>query len=243
MESFLLKPILENIISFVNDAETIITVSSFSIKLALHLFFKSGVRGKTVSDYRAIADIGETLIELLRDNLKDLITKKESIVLASPGEIEANDDVRLSLFLYQVLENVYLKNQEMQVKDHKTLTPPPISLDLYYMLTSHISSNESDLTGRTYEEHSVLGRAIQILNNNSTLTGSALKGNLDKNDVFRITIASLSLDDLSKIWTTFQGKAFRPSICYLVTPVNIESTLEMQVERVVERQFKNYIKG
>ncbi len=89
-----------------------------------------------MSDYRAIADLGETLIELLRDNMQDLIPRRESIVMASPGEIEANDDVRLSLFLYQVLENIHLKNQEMQIKDPTTLKFPPIALDLYYMFNS-----------------------------------------------------------------------------------------------------------
>ncbi len=63
-------------------------------------------------------------------------------MLASPGEIEENDDVRLSLFLYQVLENVHLKNQEMQIKDPTTLTFPPIALDLYYMLTSYTSGSQ-----------------------------------------------------------------------------------------------------
>jgi hypothetical protein len=196
-----------------------------------------------MSDYSVIASVGETLIELLRENMNDRKIPRESIVLASPREIEAKDNVRLSLFLYQILENNHLKNQNMQIKDHTTKRFPPIALDLYYMLTAHVSSNEYDLTEKTMEEHSILGRAIQILNSNPTLTGSILKGNLDKKDEFRVTITSLNLDDLSKIWTTFQGKPFSPSICYLVTPVKIESTLEMKVKRVVESKFENYIKG
>ncbi|AKB18659.1 DUF4255 domain-containing protein [Methanosarcina sp. WWM596] len=188
-----------------------------------------------MSDYGAITDIGETLIELLRDNMEDLIPK-QSIVLASPGEIEDKDNVRLSLFLYQVIENVHLKNQEMQMKNSTTIIFPPIALDLYYMLTSHISSGEHDLTEKTREEHSILGRAIQILNDNPTLTGSVLKGNLDRNEAFHMSITSLSLDDLSKIWTTFQGKPFRPSICYLVTPVMIGSGREITVHRVVSKE-------
>jgi hypothetical protein len=173
--------------------------------------------------------------------MQDLIPK-ESIVLASPEEIEDKDNVRLSLFLYQVLENVHLKNQRMQIKDPSTLKNPPLALDLYYMLTPHVSSSEQDKTEKTLEGHSVLGRAMQILHNR-TLTGSSLKGNLDRNDVFHITITSLSLDDLSKIWTTFQGKPFKPSICYLVTPVAIESAIETKVQRVTERKLKKYVTG
>jgi len=188
-----------------------------------------------MSDYSAIADVGETLVRLLRDNMQNLIPR-ESIVLASPGEIENKDNVRLSLFLYQVIENVHLKNQEMQMRNSTTLIFPPIVLDLYYMLTSHTSSGEQDLTEKTKEEHSILGRAIQILNDNPTLTGSVLKGNLDKNESLHMSITSLSLDDLSKIWTTFQGKPLRPSICYLVTPLSINSKRETSVQRVISKE-------
>ena len=73
-----------------------------------------------MSNYKAIADVGVTLIELLKDNMEEPGFSRESIVLFSPGEIDSNDNVRLSLFLYQVLENVHLKNQEMQVTDPKT---------------------------------------------------------------------------------------------------------------------------
>lgn len=189
-----------------------------------------------MSDYTAITNVGETLIELLRDNMKELISRRESIVLASPGEIEANDDVRLSLFLYQVLENVHLKNQEMQIKNPTTLTFPPIALDLYYMLTSYPSGTQ-DITERTKEEHSILGRAIQIMNDNSILAGSVLKGNLGANGYeLHITLSPLSLDDMTKMWTTFPGKPFRSSICCLVTPVMIDSGCEATVQRVSSKE-------
>lgn len=188
-----------------------------------------------MSDYRAIADIGETLIELLRDNLQDLIPRRQLIVMASPGEIEANDDVRLSLFLYQVLENIHLKNQEMQIRGPTTLTFPPIVLDLYYMFTSYPSGIQG-ITERTREEHSILGRAIQIINDNSVLAGSVLKGDLDVNGYeLHITLTPVSLDDMTKMWTTFPGKPFRSSICCLVTPV-IDSGREITVQRVMSKE-------
>lgn len=189
-----------------------------------------------MSDYRAIADIGETLIELLRDHMQDLIPRRQSIVMASPGEIETNDDVRLSLFLYQVLENIHLKNREMLIKDPTTLVFPPIALDLYYMLTSY-PSGVQDITERTKEEHSILGRVIQILNDNAILKGSVLKGGLSMNGYdLHITLSPLSLDDMTKMWTTFPGKTFRSSICCLVTPVIIDTKREITVQRVVSKE-------
>ena len=196
-----------------------------------------------IADFAVIADVGETLIELLKENMKDLITP-DSIMLISPGDIEGNDNVRLSLFLYQVTENAHMKNQEMQNISSTRLTYPPLSLDLFYMLTSHPSTGIQDKTERTKEEHSVLGRAMQILNDNSILKDSALRGSLaENNEELHMTLTTLNLDDMTKIWTTFQDKLFRPSLCYLVTPVEIDSSREKQVKRVVERKLNNYLKA
>lgn len=183
-----------------------------------------------MSGYLAIAYTGQTIVELLRDKMHDLIPREQSIVLASPGEIEATDDVRLSLFLYQILENVHLKNQEMQMKGPTTQKFPPIALDLYYMLTSYPSGSQ-DLTERTKEEHSILGKAIQILNDNTILA-------MD-NDELHIVLNPVSFDDMTKMWTTFPGKPFRFSVCFLVTPVLIDSAHEMGIKRVISKDI-NY---
>lgn len=195
-----------------------------------------------MSDYTAIADVGETLIDLLRENMGDLITNPAgSIVLISPGEIDGDDSVRLSLFLYQVVENAHLKNQEMQKIGSATLEYPPLPLDLFYMLTSHPAAGISDKTERTKEEHSVLGRAMQVLNDNAILAGSALRGGLIENiDELHITSNPLNLDDLTKIWSTFQDTPFRPSVCYRVQVIMIDSKRRKDVQRIVEKDAHYY---
>jgi len=197
-----------------------------------------------MSDHTAIAEVGETLIDLLKENLDPSI--QDSIILTSPGEIESNDNIRLSLFLYQITENTYMKNQEMQLKDPLDPTRlrfPPLNLDLYYMLTSHPSTGIQDKTERTKEEHSLLGRAIQILYDSSILKSSALGGSLAENyEELHITMSHLDLDDMTKIWTTFQDKPFRPSVCYLVTPITIDSSREKIVQRVVSKEVGSYYK-
>jgi hypothetical protein len=185
-----------------------------------------------MSDYTALSDVGETLIELLREKMQELIPF-DSISLVSPGEIEGKDNIRLSIFLYHVEENIYLKNQEMEKIGSSVLKAPPLALDLYYMVTSYPSPGIQDRTDRTREEHSILGKAMQVLHDNSVLTGSVLKGSLSASDtVLHVMVTSLSLDDMTKIWSTFKEKSFRPSVCYLVTPVKIESLREKKIHRV-----------
>ena len=185
-----------------------------------------------MSDYTAIADVGETLVELLRGNMQGLIPA-DSIALVSPGEIEGKDNIRLSLFLYQINENIHLKNLEMEKMGSSRLKAPPLTLDIYYMLTSYPSPGIQDRTERTQEEHSILGRAMQVLHDNPVLAGSVLKGSLSAHDTeLHVIGTSMSLDDMSKIWSTFKEKSFRPSVCYQVTPVKIESSREKTVSRV-----------
>lgn len=190
-----------------------------------------------MSNYTAIQDAGQTLIDLLRENMGDIINP-DSIMLISPGEITGNDNVRISLFLYQVLENMHLKNQEMQKIDSNKFRYPPLALDLYYMLTTYPSPQIPDRTERTKDEHMILGRAMQILYDNSILTGSILRGSLAENsEELYVTLSPMSIDDMTKIWTTFQGRPFKPSPCYLVTPVNIDSARpEISVPRVVSKE-------
>jgi hypothetical protein len=184
-----------------------------------------------MSDYRAIADVGIMLIRLLRNVIcgEMPLISGESIVLASPGEIEDKDNIRLSLFLYQVLENVHLKNQLMQLKSPTTMEFPPIALDLYYMLTSYPSGIQDMTDDRTKEEHRILGIAIQTLYDNSILSIN--------NDELHIMLNPISLDDMTKMWTTFPGKPFRSSVCFLVTPVFIDSKREYSVQRVVSKEI------
>jgi hypothetical protein len=176
----------------------------------------------------AIADVGEALINLLRDNMG---IPTATIMFISPGEIEANDNVRLSVFLYQVRENMHMRNQEMQQIDTAHLRNPPLPLELYYMLTAHPTTGIQDRTERTAEEHRILGKAIQILYDNTLLFISDYE--------LRITLNTMSLDDMTKIWTTFQSKSYRPSACYLVTPVYIDSTHEESIKRVERKETES----
>jgi hypothetical protein len=193
-----------------------------------------------MSDYTVIADVGETLVGLLRDNMQDMIASA-SIVLSSPGEVEAQDSPRLSLFLYQVVEDAYLKNQEMQALNPSTSLYPPLTLDLYYMLTSYGSSRIADRTDRAIEEHTVLGRAMRVFYDNAIIKGSVLKRSLaGTSEELRLILHHVSLEELNRLWTSFPDKSYKLSVCYMVTPVKIDATRTMEVKRVIERDAGYY---
>ena len=189
-----------------------------------------------MSEYTAIADVGDTLITLLRDNTRDLISA-DSIVLLSPADVEGQQNIRLTLFLYSIVENPYLKNQEMQNPNPTELLYPPVALDLYYLVTAYASTQIVDKTQQTMEEHRILGRAIRIFYDHAILSGSILRGGLSGTDEeLRIILNPTSLEDFNKLWSVFPNQNYRTSVSYLVTPVKIDSTRAMTVQRVVSKE-------
>jgi hypothetical protein len=192
--------------------------------------------------YSVIAAAGETLIGLLRENMNDLISP-ESITLLSPADVQGQN-IRLTLFLYNILENPHLKNQGMPDVDPSKYKYPPLVCDLYYLLTTYASSQIPDLTERTLEEHRILGRAMSIFYDNSILSGSIMRGSLSgSEEELRVTLNSLSLDDLNRIWTSFPNCSYRPSVSYLVTPAVIDSKRESTISRVLARDLRYYTPG
>src|SRR5688572_18871775 len=101
-----------------------------------------------------IKDVSRTLVDLLKNSLTDVANR---IALASPKNAGAN---LLTLFLYKVLENAYLKNQEpFEIAPSATgqlnEQLPPLTVDLYYLLTAH-AGNDS------LEAHRALSRAMRV---------------------------------------------------------------------------------
>lgn len=189
-----------------------------------------------MSDYNAIADVGNTLRKLLWDRIKEdsqtrsIIISEAQITLSSPEEIES--DKKLSLFLYRVVENEYLKNEEMPSVNATKLNYPPLPLSLFYLVTAH--------TGNVENDHILLGKVMQVFYDHAILRGSALQGSL-MGEELRMILHPLSIDDLNKIWNAIaQSKPYKLSLCYEVTPVRIDSLREREVKRVIEAELKNY---
>ena len=190
-----------------------------------------------MSNENVIADVGETLIWLLRENMSDLIPT-ESIALLSPSD-EVGQDIRLSLRMYHIVENPYMRNQILSNISPTELQYPPLVLDLYYLLTSH--SSNPNLTDRTLEEHKILGKAMRVFYDNAILSGSILQGGLSGSDEeLRITLNQMALTDLTGIWQSIPNQQFKPSISYHVTPITIDSRRKTSTKRVKERDLKYY---
>jgi hypothetical protein len=182
----------------------------------------------------AIRDVGETLVDLLRDSLGGIFAAPEQIVLLSPVEAKIGG-VRLTLFLYSVAPAAELRN-ELEIpgllNGDEAVSEP---LDLYYLLTAFAPPEGDDPTERTLDSHLLLGAAMRVFFDNGTLTGSVLRGELPRDEELRLTLQPMTVEDLTRIWSVFPESVLHASASYLVTPVRLRSTRTRGGRRVVAR--------
>ena len=207
-----------------------------------------------MGDFTSIGVVGEILKKLLEINLRDTFldsfTSPDSITLLSPKEMEGSSSKSISVFLYQITENAFMKNQPIEPIEAGQLKYPPLALNLYYLLTPYAGEETEPIKG--WDLHTILGRAMQVLYDNATLEGPALLHILqeihreeyyEKIGQIRIILDPLSLDDLTKIWNSLDT-TLRLSVCYEVRVIMIESERKKETQRIVEKNTDYYqIKG
>lgn len=188
-----------------------------------------------MSDYNAILNVGKTLIRLLWENIsidiqtKSIINSDHQMTLSSPEEV--TDEFKLSLFLYQITEDPFYKNQPPKALGSDGFLGRSIYLNLFYMITPNTKDGEKDQI--------LLGKVVQIFNDNPVLKGPVLQAPLpeDGEDI-KVIFNPLSLDDVNKVWTVIsKSEPYRYSLYYEVTPVRIDSTRTRSISRVVDREI------
>lgn len=193
-----------------------------------------------MGDADAIAAVGRSLVELLRDRMDSLLNDGEEVALASPAD--ADNDIRATLYLYDVAPNAHLQNAPAGVQgDPPTQPDQPLRLDLRYLLTAYPSGNEGNQRSAGVAEHRVLGRAMQALHDAPVIHGSDLDDDFDDDEVLHVSTLPEAREEAVSVWNTFEGEPYRPSVAYLVTPVEIESTRAEPVERVRERTVTEHL--
>ena len=181
----------------------------------------------------AIADVGETLINLLKND--PIVTIPDAqIALLSPAEANANG-IRLTVFLYSISPAAEYRNEleipGLAIDDEPVSSP----VNLYYLVTAF--STLQDPTSRSLDAQLLLGQAMRVFFDNGILTGSLLEGDLPRDEELRLSLQPITIEDLTRIWSVFPETALQPSVSYLVTPVRIRSNRTRGGAPVVSRRL------
>ncbi len=167
-----------------------------------------------------------TAIGMVSESLQKLLIGEMQPKLATGVTILAPDEGgggrRINLFLYQVQENSAFKNMDWQLKrgTSDTLVPPPLSLNLFYLLTPY-AQNEPQ-TGNSIA-HEILGEAMRVFHENPIVPDEYLAHGLqDARERIQIIQNTLDMEELARVWGTFT-QPFRLSVLYQVSVVQIDA--------------------
>jgi Pvc16 N-terminal domain len=178
-----------------------------------------------VSNHLAIAAVTETLRTVIGrafeidPDVPGATVTTHLPAQAAPGP---SDGHRLNLFLYAVSFNQGWRNEPLatSVKPGET-GYPPLALNLSYLLTPYEVGDDGHLG------HVLLGKGMRALHDYPVLDPRDIRDAVPGNDLHlqvdrvRVAPTQLSVDDMSKLWTTFQAP-YRLSAVYQVTVVLIE---------------------
>jgi hypothetical protein len=187
-----------------------------------------------MADYTVLADAGQSIINVLWEEIQldsqvnALITAEASISLQSPADVLADPTVRVSIYLYRIVEDPYMKNRFSSVPgpggaDRKA----PLSLDLYYLVTP--------MVGLPREQQIVLGKIMQILHDRAIMQGPDLAGVLAApGQSFRIMLNPVSLEESTRVWQALEIP-YRLSVCYVARVALIDSHIDENLQPVLAK--------
>jgi len=189
--------------------------------------------------YTVISEVSKLLRQTLWDGFDgdvDLtsgsnapVPNIDAIVLRNPADAATDAGHRLSIWLYQVQQNEYLRNQpqERVPGDDTRQRFPPLSINLFYLLTPFTGSDDSD--------QMVLGRSMQIFHDNAILLLESAE-EPGKGEELRIMMSHRDLRELAEVWEALQ-QPYRLSVCYEVRVPQIDSLRLEQAKRIGDRRF------
>jgi hypothetical protein len=173
-----------------------------------------------MSSNTVIREVSNLLVGLLTTGLTTNTSPNPTVDLANPADETADKD--LSIWLYQVMPNPYLRNTPNLRTAGDDERFPPLALELCYLMTP-LQRNEAQNQG-------TLGRALQVLYDNSIMQ---LNAGADVEEL-HISICQRSIQELAEVWEALQ-KPYRLSVCFEVRSVNIDSERVLKAGRVRER--------
>jgi hypothetical protein len=170
-----------------------------------------------------------------------------------------DEPTALNIFLYQVTPNQGWRNAGLPARDWggDRTGNPPLALDLHYLLTA--------TAPRDIYPEIIMGFAMQMLHETGVLSRELIAKALDpmappsdfipqlkfaelaeQVEQIRVTPAALTVDDISKLWTGFQGR-YRMSVAYIVTVVLIQtlrstrSSLPVVTRNIAVKPFQQIV--
>ena len=185
-----------------------------------------------MSNYLAVATVTATLQRELQSAIGVDVPGATATTVRPDAPGHGVPEVGVNIFLYEVAPNAAVRNRDLPARSGNGQTAvqrPAVALDLHYLLSFY---GEDDLGAQR-----VLGSVVRHLHSQPLLTRKMIQdavqahsflanSNLaDAVDFVRFSPLSLSLEELSKLWSVFFQTAYVLSAAYRASLVFIEEEL------------------
>jgi len=189
-----------------------------------------------MSNALAIAAVTSTVRNILFQGITAAVPGADVTTRAPDKARDGIRDPQVNLFLYHAAIDAAWRNMEIPGSVHPgESAQPPLPLNLHYLVTA-FGEDIDDRVG-----HRLLGAAMRVLHDHPVLGPRELRIALPESDLYRqvervrITNQALTLDEMSKLWTTFQTQ-YRVSTAYQISVVLIESRRPVRAPTPVARR-------
>ena len=183
-----------------------------------------------MSNYLAIATVTGTLHNMLQPIAQDVLSSAVVTTTRPDPAAFSQGGAGISIFLYQVMPNQAYRNADLPTRrsDGQLMQRPQAALVLRYLLS--FFGDDKKL-----EPHLLLGATVRQLHTQPALTTQQIQGTVasrpelrssnlaDQFDLVRFTPMSLSLEELSKLWSTFLQIPYVLSVAYEASAILIET--------------------
>ncbi|SHF55468.1 DUF4255 domain-containing protein [Streptoalloteichus hindustanus] len=166
--------------------------------------------------YAVTSTLQQLIFHACRDDpvLRGVVLSESEIVLDDPARAAKDAANKVSLWLYRVSEDEFVRNHPAAHGVGSTRRQfPPLALDLHYLVTP--------MTGSAWSDQILLGRTMQILNDNGVLRIDDRDDEVV--DEIQVLLGRPELGDLTRIWEALH-EPYRLSVSYLARVVRIDST-------------------
>ncbi len=195
-------------------------------------------------DFSVIADVSRTLEALLTQGFSTLTPPPPPVaeVHDLQGNISSNP-ARLTLFLFEVVEDASQRNRPPVRVDSQPPAPPstriskpPMALLLRYLMTPW--------SGDRFTDHQILGRTLQILYDGAILSGTQLQGTTLQNTevALKVTLAPITLEERSRVFYAVQ-RPYRLSLTYDVRVIDLDTQLSSARVPVASSTLRPFVQG
>ena len=186
-----------------------------------------------MAKYSVISDVSRTIVDLLRAELvPEPVAQSEQIGACDPHD---RGNFVVGVHIYDIAEAGEMRPSGPVLQPDGSQRNPPVSLYLSLMISV---SSKAEKETRTLDEQMIMGRVIQVLEDNKRLPEKYMPPALrSAGEVIRVSNVPMELEEKTKIWTMF-SESYKLSAFYKVGPVLLESAVvTMPAPRVKEIQL------